>query len=185
MFIQTESTPNPATMKFLPGQDVMGEGTADFKDADAAKASPLADRLFALGDIEGVFFGSDFVTVTKADAVEWMHIRPAVLGAIMDHFTSGAPLMADGADTKSGHAAAKDDDSPLVTQIKDILDTRVRPAVAQDGGDIVFHGFEEGVVYLNMIGACAGCPASTATLKNGVENLLKHFVPEVQEVRAV
>lgn len=186
MFIQTESTPNPATMKFLPGQDVMPSGTADFTDAEAAKASPLADRLFALGDIEGVFFGSDFVTVTKSDAVDWTHIRPSVLGAIMDHFTSGAPLMADGVENTTGHAAtAAGDDDPLVTQIKDILDTRVRPAVAQDGGDIVFHGFEEGVVYLNMIGACAGCPASTATLKNGVENLLKHFVPEVQEVRAV
>lgn len=185
MFIQTESTPNPATMKFLPGQDVMPSGTADFTDAEGAKASPLADRLFGLGDIEGVFFGSDFVTVTKSEAVEWNHIRPSVLGAIMDHFTSGAPLMAEGAENATGHAAAADDDDPLVVQIKDILDTRVRPAVAQDGGDIVFHGFEEGVVYLNMIGACAGCPASTATLKNGVENLLKHFVPEVQEVRAV
>jgi len=185
MFIQTESTPNPATMKFLPGQDVMTSGTADFTSADAAKASPLADRLFALGDVEGVFFGSDFVTVTKSEGVDWTHIRPAVLGAIMDHFTSGAPLMAEGAENATGHAAGADDDSPLVTQIKDILDTRVRPAVAQDGGDIVFHGFDDGVVYLNMIGACAGCPASTATLKNGVENLLKHFVPEVQEVRAV
>lgn len=185
MFIQTESTPNPATMKFLPGQDVMGSGTADFTDAEAAKASPLAERLFGLGDIEGVFFGSDFVTVTKVDAVDWAHIRPSVLGAIMDHFTSGAPIMADGAQSTSGHAAGDGDDSELVTQIKDILDTRVRPAVAQDGGDIVFHGFEEGIVYLNMVGACAGCPASTATLKHGVENLLKHFVPEVQEVRAV
>ncbi len=185
MFIQTESTPNPATMKFLPGQDVMPSGTADFTSAEAAKASPLAERLFALGDIEGVFFGGDFVTVTKSDNIDWTHIRPSVLGAIMDHFTSGAPLMAEGAENDSGHKAHEGDDGPLITQIKDILDTRVRPAVAQDGGDIVFHGFEDGIVYLNMIGACAGCPASTATLKNGVENLLKHFVPEVTEVRAV
>lgn len=185
MFIQTESTPNPATMKFLPGREVMGSGTADFTDADAAKASPLAERLFALDGIEGVFFGSDFVTVTKADEIEWPHIRPSVLGAIMDHFTSGAPVMAEGAESATGHASHDGEDGPLVDQIKEILDTRVRPAVAQDGGDITFHGFNEGVVYLNMVGACAGCPASTATLKNGIENLLKHFVPEVQEVRAV
>ncbi len=185
MFIQTESTPNPATMKFLPGREVMGSGTADFTDAEAAKASPLAERLFALDGIEGVFFGSDFVTVTKAEGIEWPHIRPSVLGAIMDHFTSGAPVMADGAENAAGHAEHDGEDGPLVDQIKEILDTRVRPAVAQDGGDITFHGFNEGVVYLNMVGACAGCPASTATLKNGIENLLKHFVPEVQEVRAV
>jgi len=185
MFIQTESTPNPATMKFLPGQTVMPTGTADFTDAAAAEASPLAARLFALGDIEGVFFGADFVSVTKSEQVDWAHVRPSVLGAIMDHFTSGAPLMAEGAASATGHADGDGEDTQLVVQIKDILDTRVRPAVAQDGGDIVFHGFEDGVVYLNMIGACAGCPASTATLKHGVENLLKHFVPEVREVRAV
>lgn len=185
MFIQTEATPNPATMKFLPGREVMGQGTADFTSAEAAEASPLASRLFALDGVEGVFFGSDFVTVTKAEGLDWAHVRPSVLGAIMDHFTSGAPLMAEGAETAAGHSAHDGDDDELVTQIKDILDTRVRPAVAQDGGDITFHGFEGGVVYLNMVGSCAGCPASTATLKNGIENLLRHFVPEVQEVRAV
>lgn len=187
MFIQTESTPNPATMKFLPGREVMGEGTADFTSPEAAAASPLARRLFAVDGVTGVFFGSDFVTVTKADEVEWAHIRPAVLAAIMDHFTSGAPIMDEGAQNAAGHAAHDDAaaDSDVVVQIKDILDTRVRPAVAQDGGDITFHGFEDGVVYLNMVGACAGCPASTATLKNGIENLLRHFVPEVREVRAV
>ncbi|WP_432449110.1 NifU family protein [Aliiroseovarius marinus] len=185
MFIQTESTPNPATLKFLPGQDVLGTGTADFPTADAAGASPLATRIFAVKGVSGVFFGADFVTVTKDDAVEWDHVKPAILGAIMEHFQSGQPVMAGDAAAPSGHAEHTGEDGEIVEQIKELLDTRVRPAVAQDGGDITFHGFDRGIVYLHMQGACAGCPSSTLTLKMGIENLLKHYIPEVVEVRPV
>jgi len=185
MFIQTESTPNPATLKFLPGQAVMDVGTADFPNAEAATTSPLAQRIFAVGQVTGVFFGLDFVTVTKDDAVEWDHIKPAILGAIMEHYQSGQPVMNDGQKAASGHADHDGEDGEIVDQIKELLDTRVRPAVAQDGGDITFHGFERGVVYLHMQGACAGCPSSTLTLKMGIENLLRHYIPEVVEVRPV
>ncbi|SLN14971.1 Fe/S biogenesis protein NfuA [Roseivivax jejudonensis] len=187
MFIQTESTPNPATLKFLPGQTVLEAGTADFPSAEGAGASPLATRLFEVDGVRGVFFGNDFVTVTKADETEWDHVKPAVLGAIMEHFQSGQPIMADGAMEAAGdgHAAHEGEDGEIVGQIKELLDTRVRPAVAQDGGDITFHGFERGVVYLHMQGACAGCPSSTLTLKMGIENLLRHYIPEVTEVRPV
>ncbi|KIC26253.1 MULTISPECIES: NifU family protein [unclassified Leisingera] len=186
MFIQTESTPNPATLKFLPGQTVLEVGTADFPSADAAGKSPLASRIFAVEGVTGVFFGNDFVTVTKADAVEWDHIKPAILGAVMEHYQSGQPVMADGSESPaSGHAEHSGEDAEIVNQIKELLDSRVRPAVAQDGGDITFHGFDRGVVYLHMQGACAGCPSSTLTLKMGIENLLRHYIPEVTEVRPV
>ncbi|MBK1636982.1 NifU family protein [Rhodovulum adriaticum] len=184
MFIQTESTPNPATLKFLPGQAVLEVGTADFPAPEAAEKSPLASRIFAVDGVRGVFFGTDFVTVTKADTVEWDHIKPAILGAIMEHFQSGDPAIR-GEGGGDGHAAHDGPDSEIVNQIKQLLDTRVRPAVAQDGGDITFHGFERGVVYLHMQGACAGCPSSTLTLKMGIENLLRHYIPEVTEVRPV
>ncbi|NIY80527.1 NifU family protein [Celeribacter sp. HF31] len=186
MFIQTESTPNPATLKFLPGQTVLDAGTADFTTQEAASASPLASRIFKVGHVTGVFFGSDFVTVTKDEDTDWDHVKPAILGAIMEHFQSGEPVMAgQGADTSGGHADHDGPDSEIVTQIKELLDTRVRPAVAQDGGDITFHGFDRGIVYLHMQGACAGCPSSTLTLKMGIENLLRHYIPEVLEVRPV
>ncbi|CUH75414.1 NifU family protein [Tropicibacter naphthalenivorans] len=186
MFIQTESTPNPATLKFLPGLTVLDMGTADFPSAEAASASPLAQRLFGVDGVCGVFFGNDFVTVTKTDAVDWDHVKPAILGAIMEHFQSGAPVMNDGAAQAGGHADHDaGEDSEIVGQIKELLDSRVRPAVAQDGGDITFHGFDRGVVYLHMQGACAGCPSSTLTLKMGIENLLRHYIPEVTEVRPV
>ena len=184
MFIQTESTPNPATLKFLPGQTVLETGTADFPSADSANTSPLAQRIFAADGVTGVFLGNDFVTVTKADAVNWDHIKPAILGAIMEHYQSGQPVMV-GEAANVGHAAHDGPDGEIVGQIKELLDTRVRPAVAQDGGDITFHGFERGVVYLHMQGACAGCPSSTLTLKMGIENLLRHYIPEVVEVRPV
>ena len=185
MFIQTESTPNPATLKFLPGQTVLETGTADFPNAGAAGSSPLARRIFGVGGVTGVFFGNDFVTVTKEAAVAWEHVKPAILGAIMEHFQSGAPVI-EGSGAAGGHAAAVEgEDSEIVNQIKQLLDTRVRPAVAQDGGDITFHGFDRGIVYLHMQGACAGCPSSTLTLKMGIENLLRHYIPEVVEVRPV
>jgi Fe-S cluster biogenesis protein NfuA len=184
MFIQTESTPNPATLKFLPGQTVLDMGTADFPSATAADKSPLAKRIFAVGDVAGVFFGNDFVTVTKVDSAEWDHIKPAILGAIMEHYQSGAAVI-EGEQAASGHAEHTGEDGDIVAQIKELLDTRVRPAVAQDGGDITFHGFDRGVVYLHMQGACAGCPSSTLTLKMGIENLLRHYIPEVLEVRPV
>ncbi len=188
MFIQTEATPNPATLKFLPGREVLGEGrAADFPDAEAARRSPLAMRLFAVDGVSGVFFGSDFVTVTKS-AGEWQHLKPALLGAIMEHFTGGAPILfgdAAEADAHNGHAAHEGENEEIVREIKDVLDTRIRPAVAQDGGDITFQGYEDGVVFLAMQGSCAGCPSSTLTLKKGVENTLKHYVPEVREVRAI
>ncbi|MBF9029083.1 NifU family protein [Rhodobacterales bacterium HKCCE3408] len=185
MFIQTESTPNPATLKFLPGQSVLDSGTADFPSAEAAEKSPLAARIFANDGVAGVFFGTDFVTVTKDEGSEWDHLRPAVLGAIMEHFQSGAPVLAGEGAGQVGHAEHDGEDAAIVGQIKELLDTRVRPAVAQDGGDITFHGFDRGVVYLHMQGACAGCPSSTLTLKMGIENLLRHYIPEVVEVRPV
>jgi Fe-S cluster biogenesis protein NfuA len=184
MFIQTESTPNPATLKFLPGQTVLELGTADFPSIEAAAKSPLATRIFAAGGVTGVFFGTDFVTVTKAESVDWPHIKPQILGAIMEHYQSGQPVISD-AGAAGGHAEHTGEDGDVVRQIKELLDTRVRPAVAQDGGDITFHGFDRGVVYLHMQGACAGCPSSTLTLKMGIENLLRHYIPEVLEVRPV
>ena len=185
MFIQTESTPNPATLKFLPGQTVLDTGTADFPTVEAAEKSPLAERIFKVQGVTGVFFGTDFVTVTKSDDAEWDHIKPAILGAVMEHFQSGKPVMSGDASGASGHAEHTGEDGEIVGQIKELLDTRVRPAVAQDGGDITFHGFDRGVVYLHMQGACAGCPSSTITLKMGIENLLRHYIPEVTEVRPV
>jgi len=184
MFIQTESTPNPATLKFLPGQAVLDAGTADFTSGEEAESSPLARRIFAVDGVTGVFLGADFVTVTKAEAAVWEHIKPAILGAIMEHYQSGDPALT-GAAGDAGHTVSDEEDSEIVQQIKQLLDTRVRPAVAQDGGDITFHGFERGVVYLHMKGACAGCPSSTLTLKMGIENLLRHYIPEVVEVRPV
>ncbi len=184
MFIQTESTPNPATLKFLPGQTVLGAGTADFPSADTAAPSPLARRIFSVDGVTAVFLGADFVTVTKADAQEWDVLKAPVLGAIMEHYQSGRPAM-EGAAAESAHADHDGEDKEIVSQIKELLDTRVRPAVAQDGGDIVFHGFDRGIVYLHMQGACAGCPSSTLTLKMGIENLLRHYIPEVVEVRPV
>ncbi|MBO6560505.1 MAG: NifU family protein [Nisaea sp.] len=182
MFIQTEETPNPATLKFLPGQDVMGSGTAEFRsEEEAAGKSPLAERLFDVDGVTGVFFGGDFITVAKRDDKEWYLMKPAVLGVIMEHFTAGRPVVT--ADSEAGHSA-DGEDSEVVSQIKELLDTRVRPAVAMDGGDIVFESFDEGVVTLYMRGACAGCPSSTATLKMGIENMLRHYIPEVREVRA-
>ena len=183
MFIQTESTPNPATLKFLPGRDVLGNGTADFAAPDAAAKSPLAKRLFAVDGVTRVFLGADFVTVTKEDAVEWHHLKPAVLGGIMEHYTSGEPVLLDEGSAVGSQAHA--DDDPIVAQIKELLDTRVRPAVAADGGDIIFEGFEDGVVYLHMQGSCSGCPSSTATLKHGIENMLRHYIPEVVAVEPV
>lgn len=185
MFIQTESTPNPATLKFLPGQTVLEAGTADFPSSEAAGKSPLASRIFAVEGVKAVFFGTDFVTVTKDDAVEWDHIKPAILGAVMEHYQSGQPVMEGDGPAASGHAEHDGEDAEVVGQIKELLDTRVRPAVAQDGGDITFHGFDRGIVYLHMQGACAGCPSSTLTLKMGIENLLRHYIPEVVEVRPV
>lgn len=184
MFIQTESTPNPATLKFLPGQAVLPTGTADFPGAEAAEGSPLAKRLFGVEGVTGAFFGPDFVTVTKAENADWAHIKPGILGAIMEHYQSGQPVI-EGDNGAVGHADHDGPDAEIVGQIKELLDTRVRPAVAQDGGDITFHGFERGVVYLHMQGACAGCPSSTMTLKMGIENLLRHYIPEVTEVRPV
>ncbi len=184
MFIQTEETPNPATLKFLPGRAVMEQGTADFATAEAAQRSPLAERLFQVDGIARVFLGSDFVTITKSDVKDWSVLKPALLGVIMEHFIAGKPVIL-AESTASAAPAAADEDDEIVTQIKELLDTRVRPAVAQDGGDIVFHSFEDGVVYLHMQGSCSGCPSSTATLKMGIENMLRHYVPEVLEVRPV
>jgi Fe-S cluster biogenesis protein NfuA len=183
MFIQTESTPNPATLKFLPGQAVLDLGTADFPSVEVAGKSPLAKRIFAVPGVTAVFLGTDFVTVTKAEGVDWQHIKPAILGAVMEHYQSGAAVMEGG--EQAAHTAHDGPDGEIVKQIQELLDTRVRPAVAQDGGDITFHGFDRGVVYLNMKGACAGCPSSTLTLKMGIENLLRHYIPEVTEVRPV
>ncbi len=184
MLIETERTPNPATLKFLPGREVVAGEGVDFDSPEAADRSPLASALFALGDVERVFFGNDFVTVTKAEgSADWASLKPDVMGLIVDHFASGAPLLAG----EQAEAETFDDpeDAEIVSQIKELLDTRVRPAVANDGGDIVYRGFQKGVVYLHMRGSCAGCPSSTATLKGGIENLLRYYVPEVSEVRAV
>jgi Fe-S cluster biogenesis protein NfuA len=184
MFIQTEATPNPATLKFLPGKTVLPTGTLDMRTPAEAQQSPLAERLFGVAGVGGVFFGADFITVTKT-AGEWQQLKPAILGAIMEHFMSGAPIL------KAGETAAPDSDNEFfdaadadtVATIKDLIETRVRPAVANDGGDITFRGYKDGIVYLNMKGACSGCPSSTATLKHGIQNLLRHFVPDVVEVR--
>lgn len=184
MFIQTEATPNPATLKFLPGRIVLGSGTAEFRNADEARVSPLAERLFSVPGVSGVFLGNDFVSVTKSDG-EWPHMKPAVLGAIMEHFMSGIPVLLDEPASTGGAEFFDEDDSDTVATIKELIETRVRPAVAQDGGDITFQGFRDGVVYLNMRGACSGCPSSTATLKHGIENLLRHFVPEVREIQQI
>ena len=189
MLIETEPTPNPATLKVLPGRTVMTAGTRDFADPEEAEASPLAEALFSLGDVSGVFFGKDFVSVTGAEGTDWRDLKPQVLGVLLDHFSSEAPLFRIG----SAAEISIDDDSELnddpadaeiVAQIKDLIETRVRPAVAKDGGDIVYRGFHHGTVYLAMQGACSGCPSSSATLKQGIETLLKHYVPEVTEVRA-
>ena len=185
MFIQTEATPNPSTLKFIPGKPVVNGDPRDFRSEAEAEVSPLATRLFAVDGVDGVFLGADFVTVTKASG-EWQHLKPAILGAIMEHFMSGDPVIRSGQEddpvVEGDYAEA---DGEIVSTIKELLDTRVRPAVAQDGGDITFHGFRDGIVYLHMKGACAGCPSSTATLKHGIENLLRHFIPEVSEVRPV
>lgn len=183
MFIQTEATPNPRTLKFLPGRDVLPGAPREFVSADEARISPLASLLFAIPEVTGVFLGQDFITVTRNDD-DWQRLKPAVLGAIMEHFMSGAPVL----DEERGEEAEEDyapADAETVATIKELLETRVRPAVAQDGGDITFRSFRDGIVYLHMKGACSGCPSSTATLRHGVQNLLKHFVPEIEEVRAV
>jgi len=183
MFIQTEATPNPATLKFLPGRAVLEGGTLDMRDAQEAAQSPLAERLFGIAGVSGVFFGSDFITVTK-DGSEWQQLKPMILGAIMEHFMSGAPLLnADSAAASDGEEFFDAADAETVATIKELIETRVRPAVANDGGDITFKGFKDGVVYLNMKGACSGCPSSTATLRHGIQNLLRHFIPDVTEVR--
>src|SRR5262245_39393347 len=184
MFIQTEATPNPATLKFLPGRAVLAHGTLDMRDADAAAQSPLAERLFGIDGISGVFFGSDFIAVTK-DGGEWQQLKPAILGAIMEHFMSGAPLLRGEATEASGGEDEffEQKDADTVVTIKELIETRVRPAVANDGGDITFRGFKDGVVYLDMKGACSGCPSSTATLRHGIQNLLRNYLPDVVEVR--
>ena len=189
MFIQTEATPNPATLKFLPGETVVQNGPFEFTSADEASGkSPLAESLFSIPAVNGVFFGYDFVTITKSDDTDWQHLKPAVLGVIMEHYMSGAPVMV--ADQTSGgmpegEGFVEEGSEEIVSTIKELLETRVRPAVAQDGGDITFHGFKDGRVFLKMRGACAGCPSSTATLQHGIQNLLKHFIPEVEAVEAV
>jgi Fe-S cluster biogenesis protein NfuA len=185
MFIQTEPTPNPAALKFLPGRAVLSNGTLDIRDKDGAAQSPLAERLFAVPGVSGVFFGSDFISVTKASG-EWQQLKPAILGAIMEHFMSGTPLLRG--EAGAGPAAGADEffdakDAETVVVIKELIETRVRPAVENDGGDITFRGFKDGVVFLDMKGACAGCPSSTATLRHGIQNLLRHYVPDVVEVR--
>jgi len=185
MFIQTEATPNPATLKFLPGRDVLVGEPRDFRQAESAAISPLAAALFDVPGVEGVFLGSDFISVTK-DSAEWSHIKPAILGVIMEHFLSGKPVLADGtAEVVTGEEFFEEGDAETVEVIKELLATRVRPAVAMDGGDITFKGFKEGTVFLHMQGACSGCPSSTATLKSGIENLLRHFVPGVEAVQQV
>lgn len=191
MLIETETTPNPATLKFLPGRAVMEAGTRDFATPEEAEASPLAEALFGLGDVTGVFFGSDFVSVTAAPGVEWSGLKPDILGLLLDHFSANMPLFKPG--NAGGISVPADDgmfpedpaDADIIVQIKELIETRVRPAVANDGGDIIYRGFDKGKVFLQMQGACSGCPSSTATLKNGIEQLLKHYVPEVTEVRAV
>jgi Fe-S cluster biogenesis protein NfuA len=186
MFIQTEATPNPATLKFIPGRPVLGDGTLEFRAGEVTEGSPLATKLFEIDGVTGVFLGSDFISVTKEDG-EWQHLKPAILGAIMEHYQSGDPVAAG---TQTGESLGEDEffapeDEETVKTIKELLETRVRPAVAQDGGDITFQGYRDGIVFLHMRGACSGCPSSTATLRHGIENLLRHFIPEVQEVRPV
>ena len=191
MLIETEPTPNPATLKFLPGRSVMETGTRDFATPEEAEASPLAEALFALGDVTGVFFGRDFISVTAAPGVEWIDLKPDVLAILLDHFSANMPLFRLG--TAAGFSvppegaefAENPEDADIVAQIRELIETRVRPAVANDGGDIIYRGFDQGKVYLQMQGACSGCPSSTATLKNGIEQLLKYYVPEVTEVRAL
>lgn len=195
MFIETEQTPNPATLKFLPGRTVMAAGTRDFANADEATASPLAEALFDLGDVTGVFFGRDFVSVTAAPGVAWSDLRTDVIAILLDHFSAEMPLFKGGSalgisvpsEDDAAQAIASDDpeDAEIIAQIRELIDTRIRPAVANDGGDIVYRGFQRGTVYLKMQGACAGCPSSTMTLKNGIEQLLKHYVPEVSDVQAI
>ncbi len=189
MFIQTEATPNPATLKFLPGREVLATGTADFREAASAReASPLAGSLFDIKGVTGVFFGFDFITITSDGSTDWQHLKPAILGTIMEHFMSGQPVMSAGAAGAPEGAEGEfydEADKEIVVTIKELLDTRVRPAVAQDGGDITFRGYQNGTVFLYMKGACAGCPSSTATLKHGIQNLLRHFVPEVEHVEQV
>ena len=186
MFIQTETTPNPATLKFLPGREVMPQGTADFPDAESGKRSPLATRLFGVPEVERVFFGGDFITVTKRDDVDWRHLKPAILGAIMEHFTRGVPLFDSEAEAEA-EQVYEGEQADIVREIKELIETRVRPAVAADGGDIIFKGFDggSGTVFLHLQGACSGCPSSAITLKNGIENMLRHYVPEVSAVEAV
>ena len=190
MLIQTETTPNPATLKFLPGRKVMEAGTRDFATPEEAEASPLAEAIFSTGEVDGVFFGRDFVSVTAAPGADWRDLKPNVLEVLLDHFASEAPLFRAG-NAASIHVAPDPDhgddpaDAEIVAQIRELIETRVRPAVAQDGGDIVYRGFREGTVYLALHGACQGCPSSTMTLKNGIEGLLKHYVPEVEAVEAV
>ena len=183
MFIQTEITPNPASLKFLPGQVVIEKGTADFRSVEEAKNSLFAQNLFKIEGVEGVFFGSDFISITKSDKLDWQILKPSVLGAIADHYESGAPVMNKEVSSEDDATSAKDSD--IVKQIKELLDTRVRPAVAQDGGDITFSDYKDGIVFLQMKGACSGCPSSTATLKAGIEGMLKHYLPEVQGVESV
>ena len=190
MLIRTEQTPNPSTLKFLPGETVMDSGTRDFADSDAAEASPLAKALFESGMVEGVFYGRDFISVTAAPAVSWTDLEPLVLETLLDHFVSAAPLFAAGS-AAGIHVATEEDfdddpaDAEIIDQIKELIETRVRPAVAQDGGDIAYRGYREGRLYLSMHGACAGCPSSTITLKRGIESLIRHYVPEVETVEAV
>jgi Fe-S cluster biogenesis protein NfuA len=190
MFIQTEATPNPRTLKFLPGRDVLGSGSREFADADSALASPLATALFDVDGVERVYLGGDFITITKAEAIEWPHLKPHVLAAIMDHFTSDRPVLRDAAaadETNEADIVYEGEAADIVKELKELIDARVRPAVARDGGDITFHSWdhEQGVVRLNMRGACAGCPSSTMTLKAGIENMLRHYVPEVNRVEQV
>ena len=184
MFIQTENTPNPATLKFLPGCPVMETGTANFTNAGESGRSPLATSVFGVEGTAGVFLGADFITVTKSDDRDWDIIKPQILGAIMEHFQSGEPVITD-VDGEAAGSTEPEEGDAISAQIKELIDTRVRPAVAQDGGDIIYKGFEDGVVYLHMQGACAGCPSSTATLKHGIESMLRHYIPEVTEVRAI
>lgn len=183
MFIQTEATPNPSTIKFLPGQVVLERGSAEFKSAAAAAHAPLARRLFGLQGVKGVFFGRDFVSISKADDTDWAMLKPMILGALMEHFSTGQPVVTD--DFFSAGKADSGEEDEISLQIRELIETRVRPMVMMDGGDIAFDRFEEGVVYLRMHGACSGCPSSTATLKGGIENMLRHFIPEVLEVRPV
>ena len=185
MFIQTENTPNPQTLKFLPGKVVMEEGTAFYQNIEEGSNSPFAKRLFNVDGVEGVFFGSDFITITKAQTTNWQIMKPLILGSIMDHYNSGEETVVKDNKKQSDSLKTDENDNDIVKQIKELLDTRVRPAVAMDGGDIIYDSFKDGIVYLHMQGACSGCPSSTATLKMGIENMLKHYVPEVQEVRPI